>query len=355
MAENDNKTEQATPKRMQDARKKGQVAKSREVASAFIMVACLIYLYFGADGIVNQIVEMMQDSFRGLHRTDLTVTSIQSLMISLLLKLLMTILPLLLTLMVAGFLANFIQVGILFSTEAIQPKLSKVSPLKGLKNLFSFKTIAELLKSTLKITLIGFIAYVTIRNEVLGVLPLMEQNVGQVMTYMGRISFKILLATCWVLIALALMDYLYQRWEHSRNMKMSKQDIKDESKNTEGDPLIKARIRRLQREMAMRRMMAKVPTADVVITNPTHLAVALKYDQARMAAPVVVAKGANLVAERIKEIARENGVAVVENKPLAQVLYRMVDIAEAIPDNLYQAIAEILAYVYGLKRKQAFL
>jgi flagellar biosynthetic protein FlhB len=150
------------------------------------------------------------------------------------------------------------------------------------------------------------------------------------------------------------MDYLYQHWEHGRSLKMSKQDIKDEYKNLEGNPLIKSRVRRLQRDMAMRRMMAKVPTADVVITNPTHLAVALKYDQTRMAAPVVVAKGANLIAERIKEIARENGIAIVENKPLAQVLYKVVDIAEAIPDNLYQAVAEILAYVYGLKRKQAF-
>jgi flagellar biosynthetic protein FlhB len=355
MAENDNKTERATPKRMQDARKKGQVAKSREVASALIMVAGLIYLYFGTDRIVSQLTDMMQDSFRGLNRIDLTVSSIQQLMLSLLFKMSVMLLPFLLTLMAAGFLANFVQVGFIFSMESIQPQLSKVSPLKGLKNLFSFKTVAELLKSLLKMSLIGFIAYVTIRNEVMGVLPLMEQNVGQILIYMGRISFKILFATCWVLIVLAVMDYLYQHWEHSRNLKMSRQDIKDEFKNTDGDPLIKARIRRLQREMAMRRMMAKVPTADVVITNPTHLAIALKYDQARMSAPIVVAKGANLIAERIKEIARENGVAVVENKPLAQVLYRMVDIAEAIPDNLYQAIAEILAYVYGLKRKQEFL
>ena len=183
------------------------------------------------------------------------------------------------------------------------------------------------------------------------VLPLMEQSVWQIMAYIGQVSFKILFATCWVLIVLALMDYLYQHWEHGRSLRMTKQELKDEYKNTEGDPLIKSRIRRLQREMAMRRMMTKVPTADVVITNPTHLAVALKYDQGQMAAPVVVAKGANLIAERIKEIAKENGVTVVENKPLAQVLYRMVDIAEAIPDNLYQAVAEVLAYVYRLKNK----
>jgi flagellar biosynthetic protein FlhB len=347
----DNNTEKATPKRLEEAREKGQVAKSREVASALIMVACLMYFYFDASGIVSRLREMMKGSFRGLYRTDLTTDAIQSLMIDLTIKVSVMILPLLLTLLAAGLLANIIQVGLLFSAESLQPKLSKVSPLKGLKNMFSLKSIVELLKNIFKITIVGFIAYVTIKNEALDVSPLMEQDVWTILAYMGGISFKILMATCWVLIVLALLDYLYQHWEHGRNLKMSKQAIKDENKNSEGDPLIKARIRRLQRDMAMRRMMTKVPTADVVITNPTHLAVALKYDPARMSAPVVVAKGANLIAERIKEIARENGIAVVENKPLAQVLYKMVDIMEAIPDNLYQAVAEILAYVYGLKRK----
>ncbi len=350
-AEKDNNTEQATPKRLEEARNKGQVAKSREVASALIMVTSLMYFYFDASGIVHRSMELMKSSFGNLRRTDLTVDALQVLLIELIIKVAVLILPLLLTLMVAGVLANVMQVGILFSTESLQPKFSKVNPLKGLKNMLSLKSIVELFKNLFKITLVGFIAYVTIKNEVLDVSPLMEQDVWQIMVYMGNVSFKILLTTCWVLIALALMDYLYQHWEHGRSLKMSKQDIKDEYRNMEGDPLIKARIRRLQRDMAMRRMMSKVPTADVVITNPTHLAVALKYDQARMAAPVVVAKGADLVAQRIKEIARENGIAVVENKPLAQVLYKMVDITEAIPDNLYQAVAEILAYVYGLKRK----
>jgi len=299
-------------------------------------------------------MEVMKSAFRDLHRIDLTVDAIQLLVMTLLLKTLAIVLPLLLTLMAAGVVSNLMQVGFIFSGEPIQPKLSKVSPLKGLKNLFSFRTVAELLKSVIKIAVVGVIAYLTIHGEALDVLPLMEASVGQIMMYIGRVSFKILFATCWVLIVLALLDYLYQHWEHGRSLRMSKQELKDEYKNTEGDPLIKSRIRRLQREMAMRRMMTKIPTADVVITNPTHLAVALRYDQAQMAAPVVVAKGANLIAQRIKDIARENGVAVVENKPLAQVLYRMVDVMEAIPDNLYQAVAEVLAYVYRLKGNQGF-
>ena len=349
--DNDNKTEQATPKRTQDAREKGQVAKSREVSSALIMVACLAYFYFGTGGIVGRMMELMKTSFRDLNRGELTADTIQLLVTTLLVKTVAIVLPLLLTLMAAGIAANLMQTGFIFSGEPIQPKLSKISPLKGLKNMFSLKTLAELFKSLFKISVVGVIAYLTIRNEVGDVLPLMEQGVWQIMAYIGQVSFKILFATCWVLIVLALMDYLYQHWEHGRSLRMTKQELKDEYKNTEGDPLIKSRIRRLQREMAMRRMMTKVPTADVVITNPTHLAVALQYDQGRMAAPVVVAKGANLIAQRIKEIAKENGVAVVENKPLAQVLYRMVDIAEAIPDNLYQAVAEVLAYVYRLKHK----
>jgi len=349
--DNDNKTEKATPKRTQDAREKGQVAKSREVSSALIMVACLAYFYFGTGGILGRMMEVMKSMFRDLHRGDLTADAIQLLVMTLLVKTLAMVLPFLLTLMAVGVAANLMQVGFIFSGEPIQPKLSKINPLKGLKNMFSLKTIAELLKSIVKISVVGVIAYLAIRGGADDVLPLMEQSVWQVMAYIGQVSFRILFATCWALIVLALMDYLYQHWEHGRSLRMTKQELKDEYKNTEGDPLIKSRIRRLQREMAMRRMMTKVPTADVVITNPTHLAVALQYDQGRMAAPVVVAKGANLIAERIKEIARENGVTVVENKPLAQVLYKMVDIAEAIPDNLYQAVAEVLAYVYRLKSK----
>lgn len=351
MAETDNKTEQATPKRTQDARKKGQVAKSREVSSALIMIACLTYFYFGTGGIVGRMMEMMKGSFRDLHRSELDADTIQLLVMTLLLKTLAIVLPLLLTLMAAGVVANVMQVGLLFSAEPIQPKLSKISPFKGLKNLFSLKSVAELLKSLAKISLVGVIAYLTIHREAGDILPLMEQSPWEIMTYIGRVSFKILFTTCWVLVVLGLMDYLYQHWEHGRSLRMTKQELRDEFKDTEGDPLIKSRIRRLQREMAMRRMMAKVPTADVVITNPTHFAVALRYDQARMAAPVVVAKGVDLMAQRIKEIAKKNGVAVVENKPLAQVLYRMVDIMEAIPDNLYQAVAEVLAYVYRLKSK----
>jgi flagellar biosynthetic protein FlhB len=186
-------------------------------------------------------------------------------------------------------------------------------------------------------------------------LPLVELNVYDILSFLGKVSFKILYITCWVLVILAILDYLYQKWEHERSLKMSLQEIKEENRQTEGDPLIKGRIKRLQREIARKRMMSAVPKADVIITNPTHLAVAIRYQPETMNAPCVIAKGAGFIAERIKEIARKSGVPIIENKAVAQVLYKMVPVEQAIPINLYKAIAEILAYVYSLKQKRVFV
>jgi flagellar biosynthetic protein FlhB len=260
--------------------------------------------------------------------------------------------PVLITVLVAGILANFVQVGLVFSAEALEPKFSKIDPFKGFQRLFSLKSFAELTKSIVKLCIVSYVAYVTVKDE-MEVLPsLMDRSIGDIMVYMGEISFKIILRTSWVLIVLAVLDYVYQRWEYEKGLRMSRQEIKDEYKQTEGDPLMKARIRRIQREMARKRMMAKVPKADVVITNPDHIAVALEYDQLRMFAPVVVAKGVGFIAEKIKEIARQNNVPIIENKPLAQVLNKMVKVNEVIPENLYKAVAEVLAYIYGLKEKR---
>jgi flagellar biosynthetic protein FlhB len=278
--------------------------------------------------------------------------NIQSLAVGWVYDFFILIAPLLLTVLVAGLLANFVQVGFLFSAEAIAPKLSKIDPFKGFQRLFSMKSFAELTKNIVKLCIVSYIAYVTVKGELDGLPSLMDRSIGDITVYMGEVSFKIILRTCWVLVVLAVLDYVYQRWEYEKGLKMSRQEIKDEFRQTEGDPLIKARIKRIQREMARKRMMARVPKADVVITNPDHIAVALKYDQSKMFAPIVVAKGAGFLAEKIRELARQNNVPVVENKPLAQVLYKMVKVEEVIPENLYRAVAEILAYVYGLKEKR---
>jgi len=345
------KTEQATSKRRQDAREKGQVAKSRELASVVVLGACLVYFYFGASAMANRLMELMRISFRKSGQMAITIDNVQPLLTDLAFQTFVLLAPFLLVTMTAGLMINIMQVGILFSSEAITPKLSKIDPLKGLQRLFSLRSLVELIKNILKIAIVGFVAYLTIRSESDNFLPLVNLGVTDILGYIGEVSFKILYNTCWILFILAILDYGYQKWEHERSLKMSVKEIKEENKQTEGDPLIKGRIKRLQREMARKRMMAAVPKADVVITNPTHLAIAIRYAPEAMNAPCVIAKGADFLAEKIKEIARNSGVPIIENKLVAQVLYKMTAVEQAIPENLYKAIAEILAHVYSLKRK----
>ncbi|HVO65615.1 MAG TPA: flagellar biosynthesis protein FlhB [Syntrophales bacterium] len=346
------KTEQATPRRREEARKKGQVARSQEIASVTVLLACITYFYFDSARLTKKMADIISGFLRGSGKLLINTDNIQTLTIGWVYEFFILIAPLLMIVLIAGILANFIQVGFVFSAEALEPKFSKIDPVKGFQRLFSLKSFAELTKSIVKLCIVSYVAYVTVKGEI-DVLPsLMDRSIGDIMVYMGEISFKIILRTSWVLIVLAVLDYVYQRWEYEKGLRMSRQEIKDEYKQTEGDPLMKARIRRIQREMARKRMMAKVPKADVVITNPDHIAVALEYDQLKMFAPVVVAKGVGFVAEKIKEIARQNNVPIVENKPLAQVLNKMVKVDEVIPENLYKAVAEILAYVYGLKEKR---
>lgn len=354
MPENDQgqeKNEQATDKRREEAREKGQVAKSRELASVAVLLTCLIYFYFNIGSLMQKMMTMMSSIFRSAGQTTISLDNASSYLNGLIIKAFLMLLPLFGFVFLVALLVNILQVGFLFSSSSVQPQFSRVNPLKGLKNIFSLRSLVELVKNIIKMAVIGFVAYVVISQEISHCLPLAEQSLWGIMVYMGKISFKILLNTCWVLILLAVLDYLYQRWEYEKSLRMSRQEIKEEFKNTEGDPIIKARIKRLQRDMARKRMMAAVPTADVIITNPTHLAVALKYEQEKRNAPYVVAKGAGPIAEKIREAARENQVPIVENKPLAQVLYKMVKIDESIPENLYRSVAEILAYVYSLRRK----
>lgn len=356
MAEEDQgqeRTEEATPKRREESREKGQVAISREVASAVVLGASLIYFYFGSESFMKGITEIMKTSFRDSGHVLLSQENIHTLMLSLTYKIFLLIFPLLLAVFVAGLVANVIQVGFLVSWEAVQPKLSKVDPFKGLKRLLSLRSLVELVKSLFKISVVGLIAYLVIIKEIPGLFPLADQSIWGMLVFIGRASFRIMIMTCWVLVIMALLDYLYQRWEFEKSIRMSQQEIKEEFKHSEGDPLIKSRIKRLQREIARKRMMASIPKADVVITNPTHLAIAIRYDQDNMNAPVVVAKGADYVAEKIREIATKHQIPIVENKPVAQVLYKIASIGDMIPADLYRAVAEILAHVYRLKEKSA--
>lgn len=356
MAENDDqeRTEQATSKRREESREKGQVARSQEVVSVGILVAGLLFFYFGGSTLLLKTMDVMTSGFREAGQVNLTPDSVTAIIINYVFKGFGILFPLLIAVLVAAILGNVLQFGFMFSSESIQPKFDKISPAKGFKRLFSIRSIVELFKGVLKVCIIGAVAYLIIRNEFDHLIPLADQSTWGIFSYIGGICFKILLAMTVVLVFLAALDYAYQRWEYEKGIRMTKQEIKDEYKSTEGDPMIKARIRRIQREMAQKRMMAEVPKADVIITNPTHLAVAIKYNPGDMQAPIVVAKGADFIAEKIRDIARENDIPIIENKPLAQVLYKIVKVNSMVPEDLYRAVAEVLAFVYEQKKIKIF-
>ncbi len=347
------RTEQASPKRREEARKKGQVARSPEVPSAAILLACTLLFYFCSGWMLERMMDLMRWTLNACGTTSISLGTVDTLFWDWSWKLFLIMAPLMLTVVIAGFLSNYLQIGFIFSPETLAPKLEKIDPIKGFERLFSLRSLVELVKSVMKMAVIGVIVWFTLKDETENLIPLMDESLMGILVYAGKVTFRIMISTCWVLIVLALMDYLYQRWEYEKGLRMSRQEMKDEFKQTEGDPIVKARIRRIQREVARKRMMANVPKADVVITNPTHLAVAIHYDPDRMYAPTVVAKGAGYVAEKIKEIALASHVPVIENKPVAQLLYKTVDVDRAIPEDLYRAVAEILAYVYGLKERTA--
>ena len=347
------RTEQATAKRRTDARKKGQVARSREIPTVMILLTGLSVLFFWGSSMYQQLSLLMVKLFSQVGTLPLDPVSFQSLTWEIFASLAVILAPILLGVAAAAVLSNYIQVGSLFSWEAVQPDFAKINPWKGLGRLFSRQAAAELAKSIFKFAIIGWVAYATIRAEWVQIVSLWNLEAGQIFRYVGQVSFQLFLKTVLVMAALAGLDYAFQRWSYEKSLRMTRREVQDEFKQTEGDPLIKSRIRSIQRELARRRMMAEVPKADVIITNPTHLAVALQYQYKDMSAPKVVAKGAELVAERIKEIAKAHGVPLVENKPLAQALYKTVDLGQTIPSSLYRAVADILAYVYRLRGKTA--
>jgi len=261
-------------------------------------------------------------------------------------------LPLFAGVYVVALLSNVAQVGFAISWKAVEPKFSKLNPINGFKQKFSSRAVVEMVKNLVKIGVISLVAYYAIKGDLDNITRLYDNSIGQILLFMLKISFWIFIKVCLIMMVVALLDYAYQKWKFLEDQKMTKKEVKDETKQTEGDPIVKSRIRQLQHEAARKRMMADVPKADVVVTNPTRLAVALKYDGKTMDAPRVVAKGAGAVAKNIRKIARENNVPLVEDKQLARNLYSHVDIGGEVPIEYYQAVAELLAYVYKLKNSQ---
>ena len=346
------KSEQATPRRREEARKKGQVAKSREIPSVLVLMTGLLVLFLIGRQLTNRLANFTAQMLSRAGTLPITPSSVQALGQEMVTFLLAALAPLLLAVLAMAVLANYVQVGTLFAVELIKPDFSKINIFKGLKRLFSIQSWVEMLKSMLKLVIIGYVAYSTIAGEVKDIVPLTDQELPSIFSYISRVSFNIFIKSTLVMALLAGLDYLFQRFQHEKKLRMTHQEIKEEFKQTEGDPLIKSRVRSLQREMARRRMMAEVPKADVIITNPTHLAVAVTYRNGEMVAPQVSAKGANFLAEKIKEIARSHEIPILENKPLAQALFKTVDLGQMIPPSLYQVVAEVLAYVYRLKNKR---
>ena len=342
------RTEKATPKKKEEARKKGQIAQSREIPSVMVLLSALSVFYFAGGWMFSRLAGLMREIFDHLVEKNFGTESAQMLLGHIFLQLFILLAPLIAVIIVAGIFANIVQTGFMLTGETLTPDLKKLNPVSGIKRLFSLRSMAEVVKSVLKIIFVGGMAYATLFKEMDNIPALVELGISQIMTFTGDVALRLGYYTCLVLVVLAGIDYLFQLWQHERDLRMTKQEIKDEHRNFEGDPMVRSRIRAVQREMAMKRMMEAVPDATVVITNPTHLAVALKFDRS-MPAPKVVAKGAGHVAERIKSLAQDHDVPIIEQKPLARALYKNVDIDQFIPADLYHAVAELLAYVYRLK------
>jgi flagellar biosynthetic protein FlhB len=348
------RSERATGKRRMEARKRGQVVLSREIPSALILIGVLGVFYFAGAQAFDDLMRLFGRFFGQLHTARLrTISDAGTLAGELLQESFLLLAPMVLPLLVAGLIGNVIQVGFEIHVEPLAPKLSKLNPLAGIKRIFSLRGLVELVKSTVKIVFIGVIAWSVVSGYLTEFPTLVRRDIAGIWEFTHTAAVRIIFYVCLAMIVLAVLDYAYQRWQHEQSLKMTKQEVKDERRQAEGDPQIKSRIRSLQRQAAYHRMIAEIPKADVVITNPTHLAVALRFDPSEMAAPRVVAKGADHLAERIRDIAREHNVPLVENKSLAQALYKLAQPGDTIPVDLYRAVAEVLAYVYRLKGKHA--
>jgi len=345
------KTEEPTPKKLEDARKKGDVPLSREVNNWVMLLAATLIIGFAAGPVFSNLAEVMKSYIAKAHLYPSIPGGLHILLGEAYKEVIVIMALPLVILLLAAFLGPFLQIGPLFSAEKIKPSLNKISIIKGFGRLFSMRSLVEFAKGIFKIGLIGLVGVVIIYPYY----DKMEHLVGlPVPLALDELRFLVMRLMIGVLVALlliALADIVYQRAEHHKKMRMSKQEIKDEYKQMEGDPHVRARLRQLRQERARQRMMQQVPESDVVITNPTHYSIALKYDPEEMGAPVCVAKGVDEVAMRIREVAKENGIILYENKPLARALYDAVEIDETIPTEHYQAVAEIISYVFKLKGK----
>jgi flagellar biosynthesis protein FlhB len=346
------KTEVATSRRRQKAREKGSVTRSKEVNSAILLFFFVIMAAVYGPYMVRALSDFLRYSLTHFSDTDLSDGNFMAALTGAIMFFFKIVAPFLLVMMVLGVVANLAQFGWLWTTNTIFQGIKgfSLNPMKAFSKIFGKNNFVILGLNLLKLLILGSVVYYTLKNEVWNFPQLIELSLVDALVYMCRLLFVLSIKVCVLLMIIAILDYIWQRHKHEQTLKMTKQEVKDERKQMEGDPIIRAKIRGIMQRTAMERMMKNVPKADVVITNPVHVAVAISYDRVKMAAPHVVAKGARLIAERIKDIARSASVPVVENRIVAQTLFKTVDVGEEIPPKLYQAVAEILAYVYQLNK-----
>lgn len=349
-ADTSDKTEKATPRKREELRKKGQVMQSRELPANLLLLIMLIaiksfgnYLYKEISSVFRMFLTQtsefnLQEPIEAMRLVSFAV-----------MKIVKITAPFFIIAVLIGVLGSYVQIGFLFTTERLKPKFSNLNPINGLKRIFSARSLFELVKSLAKVIIVGWVAWSSIKAEFNSMIKLMGLELGPLTLYIINTALNTGIKISFALLVITAADYFFQWRRHEKDIMMTKQEVKEEFKQLEGNPEIKSRIKQKQREISMRRMLQDVPKADVVITNPTHYAVAVKYEPEKMSAPYVVAKGTDFMAQRIKQIAEENGVYTMENKPLAQALYKSVDIGQAIPPELYKAVAEVLAFVYNLK------
>ena len=350
----DDKTEEPTAKKIEDSRKEGQVAKSKELSSAaslFAIFLCLKFLMgFLSQRMVNVFKYFWGES-ANYSKSDFDHVDAWQIVGNVILYLIVTILPFLLIFFALDFIIQKMQIKWKVTTKPLEPKLNKISPLSGFKRMFSKESLVNLLISILKIILFAYVSYIVVKDNIGLFINSYNYPIKDCLAGLFDLIIELGIKISAVYLVIGFADLLYQKWKHKQKLKMTKQEVKDEYKNQEGDPKVKGQQRQRMQQASRRRMMQSIPEADVVITNPTHFAVALKYDNTTTMAPVVVAKGADFLAQKIKDIAKENDIEIVENKPLARMLYSNVDIGSEIPAELYQSVAEVLAYVYKLKNK----
>lgn len=352
--EGGDKSEEPTPHKLREAREKGQIAKSKEVTTAFLLISSYMIFRYTGEYTWAHLSEMVRSILQEIPKaTDFSLSFVAYIFLIAIRGMLFSVAPIFALVLIVAVAVEAIQTGFLFSMDPLTPKLERVNPAEGFKKMFSLQGFVELVKSIIKILIVFWITYNAIKDEIPYLIVLVNGQPWDAILLGSSIVYKVAMRVGLFYLAVAILDYMYRRWEYMRSMRMTKQEIKEEYKRLEGDPMIKQRMRELQRQIAYSRMMAAVPQADVVVTNPTHIAVAMQYETPKMKAPKVLAKGERKVAEEIVKIADGSYIPIVENEPIARSIYRTTKVGQEIPGELYQAMAEILAYVYKLKKQRA--